>query len=371
MTNLLIDGFRDEPHITSQQWADTNMGVYGDGDLVLPLGSLMRARVQDPNTVNILDGAGIIQGRRFLIENGRPETVTIKNAVAAAGRKDYIVIHYEKSSADYTEKMEVRVIEGSSSGEVPQPAPNYYEPYTVIRDGSLRHDFALYIASKAKSGGLTIEPLPDMDGGADPIEPTAPHILKTIPMIHGVGGVTNDNLAGGITGDKIAAGAIANPQLANGIAWSKMNGNIPLAQIPQFPATKVNGGVMFEIPDFTDKKLTKNWSHGSAVKVTAEGYYIVTFYSQIIYTNVKQHGAIENAVLIGMTDDGHYWDVHRMFTEQGVDNSQGTGVRGCFVTHIEANTNVRFAASATENYNDDDEEVRSQMSAGKVTYIGA
>jgi hypothetical protein len=275
--------------------------------------------------------------------------------------------------------MEVRVIEGSASGGLPQPAPGYYEPNTVIRDGALVHDFTLYVATKASSGALTIQPAAGMDGGADPLDPGAPHILKTLPFIHGMGGITNENLAGGITNNKLAggitneklAGGITGDKLAGGIPWDKMDGTAPASDIPQLEASKVTGGDVTEkklIPDLDVDNISTNWKHGSTVTITKGGLYIIQGYALIRYDEISNNGAIYNAVLIGTVDGAAYYHVSASDTIQGNNSFRASQIFS-FVYRIPANTLIRFASKSTVNYPADT--VKTSVHRGVVTYLGA
>lgn len=150
----IIDGYTGQPHITSQQIADTHLAVFGDGNRVLDVGDTFSHNTVDNNTIQISDGVLMIQGRRGIIEAGEMETLTIENGGQGLIRSDLIVARYEKNETDMTESITLCVVKGAQGGN--DPAIN---DATIIRNGDTIHDFALY---RVRINGISIvnvEPL--------------------------------------------------------------------------------------------------------------------------------------------------------------------------------------------------------------------
>ena len=46
----LVTGYKGQNHVTADQWADFNRGIYGDA-AILPIGSKMQVEIQTANQI--------------------------------------------------------------------------------------------------------------------------------------------------------------------------------------------------------------------------------------------------------------------------------------------------------------------------------
>lgn len=123
----IITGYRGEPHVSSQQERDVNIGIFGSGTYIVNLGSNMAATVISANEVQIADGLVIAEGCSAEIAKGMSESVTIENGTQGMQRIDLIVVRYTKNSSTAVEDMQLAVITGTPATASP--------PYLPTRPG--------------------------------------------------------------------------------------------------------------------------------------------------------------------------------------------------------------------------------------------
>lgn len=151
----LVTGYWGQNHVTAEQEADLNAGIFGSGFYVLPVGEKMRAEAVTSNQVRIFDGIFVGYGRQASIEEGGYENVTIENGTAGLLRNDMIVIKYSKDEESGIESVAFDVLKGQTGSAAQDPVPNNQD----IRAGAFESEMPLY---RVKLNGLaieTIEPL--------------------------------------------------------------------------------------------------------------------------------------------------------------------------------------------------------------------
>lgn len=137
----IITGATGTAHVTSNDDGEFNLGLWGNGLVVLPNGGKLAATVTDNNTITISDGDLIFQGRHALINPGATEALNISTGAVDTKRKDLIVARYEFNTMTGIESLTLEVIEGKEvAGEATDPA------YTTgdIRSGSVIAEVPLY-----------------------------------------------------------------------------------------------------------------------------------------------------------------------------------------------------------------------------------
>lgn len=140
----IILGYKNDPHITSQQLRDTNIGIFGSGAHILDVGSKMAATVISATKVDIADGQIVCEGCTAEIAHGTTESLTIANGTQGMLRKDLIVARYTKTAGTGVENMALAVITGtpaSASPAVPAHSTG------AIADGDTPIDFPLYVVN--------------------------------------------------------------------------------------------------------------------------------------------------------------------------------------------------------------------------------
>ena len=146
----IITGYRGEPHVTSQQLRDTNIGTFGGDAYILDVGSKMAATVISANQVDIADGLMVAEGCTAEVARGTTESMTIENGGQGMLRTDLIVARYTKTAGTAIEAMELAVIKGTPAASNPA-TPAYNEG--LIADGDSPVDFPLY---KVNLDGISI-----------------------------------------------------------------------------------------------------------------------------------------------------------------------------------------------------------------------
>ena len=146
----IITGYKGEPHVTSQQLRDTNIGTFGDGTYILDVGSQMAATVISSNQIDIADGLLVAEGCTAEVTRGTTESMTIENGSQGMLRTDLIVARYTKAAGTAVEAMELAVIKGTPAAS--NPATPAYNT-GLIADGDSPVDFPLY---KVNINGISI-----------------------------------------------------------------------------------------------------------------------------------------------------------------------------------------------------------------------
>lgn len=148
----IISGYRGEPHITSQQIRNRNIGIFGTtARIVAGIGSEMAATVISANEVQIADGMVTCQGCTAEITRGTSESIPIENGSQGMLRRDLIVVRYTKNSGTGVEDMQLVVIKGTPASSNPQ-TPSHTTG--TIAAGATRVDFPLY---QVNLNGISID----------------------------------------------------------------------------------------------------------------------------------------------------------------------------------------------------------------------
>ena len=147
----IITGYRGEPHITSQQDRNVNIGIFGSGTHIVNVGSKMAATIVSANEITIADGLLVAEGCTAEIERGTSESIAIENGAQGMLRKDLIVARYTKTSGTGVEDMQLAYIAGTPAASAPAlPAYNT----GTIASGDTLVDFPLYTVNL---NGISIE----------------------------------------------------------------------------------------------------------------------------------------------------------------------------------------------------------------------
>lgn len=187
----IITGYRGEPHVSSQQERDVNIGIFGSGTYIVNLGSNMAATVISANEVQIADGLVIAEGCSAEIAKGMSESVTIENGTQGMQRKDLIVVRYTKDAGTAVEDMQLAVITGT-----PATASPSVPAYTTgsIANGDTLVEFPLYTVN---IDGISIESVTRMVNIASLAQQTDVNALNT-KIGTGTPNTTAKNLVGAV-----------------------------------------------------------------------------------------------------------------------------------------------------------------------------
>ena len=147
----IITGYRDDPHVTSQQERDFNIGLLGSGVHIMDVGSKMAATIVSANEVTIADGILIAEGCTATIERGTTESMAIENGAQGMQRIDLIVARYTKNANTAIEDMQLAVITGTPAASSPA-VPAYTSG--SIANGDVPVEFPLY---RVSINGINVE----------------------------------------------------------------------------------------------------------------------------------------------------------------------------------------------------------------------
>lgn len=138
----IITGYRNDPHVTSQQERDTNIAIFGPGVHILKgVESELAATIVSANEIQIAPGMLVAEGCTATITKGTPESVAIDNGAQGMLRTDLIVARYTRDSGTNIEDMELAVLKGAPSTSSPV-TPSHTAG--LIADGDTLVEFPLY-----------------------------------------------------------------------------------------------------------------------------------------------------------------------------------------------------------------------------------
>jgi len=163
----IITGYRDDPHVTSQQERDTNIAIFGPGAHILKgVENEMAATIVSANEIQIAAGQLVAEGCTAEIQYGTTESMTIENGEQGMLRVDLIVARYTKTAGTGVESMELVVIKGTSAASNPA-IPEYNTG--SIADGDSPVDFPIYRVNLNGISITSVAPLVDTVSVADAI----------------------------------------------------------------------------------------------------------------------------------------------------------------------------------------------------------
>lgn len=108
----LVTAYKGKDHVTAEQWADFNRGIYGDA-AILPVGNKMETAIQTANQITVKDGVAVIDGRQVYIGYGESENIAIQSGTQGKLRRDIVVLEYKKEEESGVETVQFKVITGT------------------------------------------------------------------------------------------------------------------------------------------------------------------------------------------------------------------------------------------------------------------
>lgn len=118
----IITGYRNEPHVTSEQMRAINQAIFGiEPCYIAKLDSEynLNAEIVNANTVKISAGLLMMHGCAAYIAPGFHELLSIANGSQSMSRKDLIVARYTKDASTGVENVELAVITGTPATSNP------------------------------------------------------------------------------------------------------------------------------------------------------------------------------------------------------------------------------------------------------------
>lgn len=201
----IITGYRGEPHVTSQQERNTNIGIFGAYPKIIKgIGSELAATIISANEVEIADGTCVCQGCTAEVPYGTTESMTIENGEQGLARIDLIVARYTKNAGTGVEDMQLAVIKGTSASESPS-MPAYTDG--SIESGDTLVEFPLYKVSISGISITSVDALVDAVNIPDLISDSISSALNSALKWKIFGGTPNNNYVQGQTFVTVPASA--------------------------------------------------------------------------------------------------------------------------------------------------------------------
>ena len=138
----IITGYRNEPHVASQEDRNASIAIFGGATCILKdIDSELAPTVVSANLIEISDGMLVAEGCTACIERGTSDSLIIENGAQGMQRIDLIVVRYTRNAGTAVEDMKLAVIKGTPSATDPAvPA----HTTGLIADGDPVVDFPLY-----------------------------------------------------------------------------------------------------------------------------------------------------------------------------------------------------------------------------------
>lgn len=108
----LVTGYQGKDHVTAEQWADFNRGIFGEA-AILPVGNRMETAIQTANQITIKDGVAVFDGRQIYIAYGESENIAIQSGTQGMLRRDIVVLEYTRDEESGVEGVQFKVITGT------------------------------------------------------------------------------------------------------------------------------------------------------------------------------------------------------------------------------------------------------------------
>lgn len=107
----LVTGYQGKDHVTAEQWADFNRGIFGEA-AILPVGNRMETAIQTANQITVKDGVAVFDGRQVYIAYGESENIAIQSGTQGMQRRDIVVLEYKRNEESGVESVQFKVING-------------------------------------------------------------------------------------------------------------------------------------------------------------------------------------------------------------------------------------------------------------------
>lgn len=179
----IITGYVGEPHVTSQQERNTNIGIFGSGvHIIGGVNSELEATVVSANLVEISDGMVVCEGCTAEVPRGTNDSLVIENGEQGMKRIDLIVARYTRNGNTAAESMELAVIKGTSAANDPV-APSYNTG--LIADGDSPVDFPIYRVNLNGISITSVDPLVEKINIAQAISALQKTSIKAVQVDFG------------------------------------------------------------------------------------------------------------------------------------------------------------------------------------------
>ena len=115
----IVTAYTGNAHVKAADSASLNAALFGTGEYVLNRGNQLSASAISANTVRVLDGDIMLQGRHIRIDEGQHVDVTISSGTSGYRRNDLIVCRYQRNGGTGVESADLAVIKGTPTTGTP------------------------------------------------------------------------------------------------------------------------------------------------------------------------------------------------------------------------------------------------------------
>lgn len=252
----LVTGHRGEAHITAVDHGSLNAAVFGEGDYVLNRGNKFSASYIGSNTIRVLDGDLVIQGRHVRLAAGSTADIAITTVSSSYKRNTLICAKYTRNTSTGVESCELVTMNGTMTTGTPKD-PTVTKG-NVLTGAATTHYFPLY---RVPVAGATI-------GAPEPL-------FDTVELVKvGSDGKIAENFLPDL--NFIPASQMGT---ANGVAPLDSNKKVPVANLPVSDSvgSNSNASVATSAAVFAANILAQ--SAKTAIDAAGEYEYQTTTYS--------------------------------------------------------------------------------------------
>ena len=153
MANMhLVTGYAGTAHVTAADQGTLHTAIFGNGEFVFDKGNKLSASAISSNTVRVLDGDIMMQGRYIRLNEDNFVDLTIDSGVQGVYRHDLIVARYTRNDYSGVEEVNLAVIKGAYAAS--DPADPAYTVGDILEKHEALNEMPLY---RVVLNGLNIE----------------------------------------------------------------------------------------------------------------------------------------------------------------------------------------------------------------------
>ena len=138
----IVTGYKGAAHVTAEDNGSLYAAIFGSGQKVLNRGNKFAASVISNNSIRVLDGDIMMQGRHIRLNENTYVDLTIENGAQDVSRNDLIVARYSKDASTGVEDCNLVVIKGTAAAS--NPSDPAYTSGNIIEDHDAINDMPLY-----------------------------------------------------------------------------------------------------------------------------------------------------------------------------------------------------------------------------------
>ena len=138
----IVTGYKGAAHVTAEDDGSLYAAIFGNGQRVLNRGNKFAASVISNNSIRVLDGDIMMQGRHIRLNENTYVDLTIENGAQDVSRNDLIVARYTKNASTGVEDCNLVVIKGTAAAS--NPSDPAYTNGNILEDHDALNDMPLY-----------------------------------------------------------------------------------------------------------------------------------------------------------------------------------------------------------------------------------